>query len=277
MADVLELRAGIARATIDLEAGARLSSLVVDGMELLVAREGQPHPYGWGSYVMAPFAGRLRHGKFRFEGTDYALPATFGTPPHAIHGTVCDAPFEVAWASADEAMVSCELTDPWPFGGTVMQHFELSGSGLRQRIAVRSGAKAMPVTFGWHPWWLRTLSRGGPCELLTDWSTAQKWARDEEYVCSGELVEPGPHPYDDCFSGMGEISLVWPGALTMRVHHDCPYVVVYEPDHSVLVEPQTGPPDGFNLMPDAPECRLEPGAMVTETVEWSWRVASRSW
>ncbi len=273
MGDLLELRAGYASATVDLDAGARLSSLKVDGLELLVGREGQPHPLGWGSYIMAPWAGRIRRGRFVFDGVEYQLPATYGDPPHAIHGTVGDVRWDVEWCTANEAVLVYELLEPWPFGGTVVQHLSLSVNGLSQSIIVQAGDVAMPVSLGWHPWFVRQLERGRPCQLQTDWSTARRWPRDEEYIVTADLAEPGPHPYDDCFSGMGPIRLVWPGAISLDVQHDCPTVVVYEPDHSILVEPQTAPPDAFNLMPDA--VRIEADETMTVEVRWAWQLGSR--
>jgi len=41
-------------------------------------------PLAWGSYPMVPWAGRIRHGRFRFDGEEYELPINFGA--HAIHG-----------------------------------------------------------------------------------------------------------------------------------------------------------------------------------------------
>ncbi len=47
--------------------GGRLGSVVVGGRELLVA--GDPRdPISWGSYPMAPWAGRVNLGRFAFDG-----------------------------------------------------------------------------------------------------------------------------------------------------------------------------------------------------------------
>src|SRR4029077_4118927 len=60
------------RATVDLARGGRLASLVVDGRELLVT-EGYG-PIAWGSFPMAPFAGRVRNGRCTFDAAAYQLP-----------------------------------------------------------------------------------------------------------------------------------------------------------------------------------------------------------
>ena len=51
------LDSGVARVTVDLDQGARLASFIVGGRELLVT-EG-PSSIQWGSYPMAPWAGRV--------------------------------------------------------------------------------------------------------------------------------------------------------------------------------------------------------------------------
>ncbi len=85
-ARMLRLSGGDARLTIDSEHGGRISSLVVGGRELIMWR--RLRTIDWGSYPMAPFAGRLRDGRFTFEGRTYQLPITEG--PNAIHGTTLE-------------------------------------------------------------------------------------------------------------------------------------------------------------------------------------------
>ena len=67
--------------TVDPTNGGRIASLVIGGHELLIT-EGHG-PIWWGCYPMAPFAGRIRAGRFRFRGRTYELPLTM--PPNAIH------------------------------------------------------------------------------------------------------------------------------------------------------------------------------------------------
>jgi aldose 1-epimerase len=57
--------------TVDPIAGGRIGSLVVDGTEILVT--DVDGPFWWGCYPMAPFAGRIRGGRFRFRRRSYQL------------------------------------------------------------------------------------------------------------------------------------------------------------------------------------------------------------
>jgi galactose mutarotase-like enzyme len=45
-------------------------------------------------------------------------------------------------------------------------------------------------------------------------------------------------------------------------------VVFDEPEHAICVEPQSHPPDAFNLGPEV----ARPGAPVVVTATWSWQI-----
>ena len=53
------------------EEGGRIAQLTVRGRDLLVPGRAGDHPMLWGSFPMVPWAGRLRHGRFRFAGHDH--------------------------------------------------------------------------------------------------------------------------------------------------------------------------------------------------------------
>src|SRR5688572_20068919 len=107
------LAAGPANVAIDPERGGRLSSLKVDGLELLVTAGASP--LDWGCYPMAPFAGRIRNGRFRYAGKEHQLERNL--PPHAIHGTVYDQAWKVDHAERTDAVLVTDLGDGWPFDG----------------------------------------------------------------------------------------------------------------------------------------------------------------
>ncbi len=257
-----------ARATVDVRAGGRLASLVVDGHELLVT-EG-PDAFSWGIFPMAPFAGRLRNATFRFRGRSWHVPAD--RPPHAIHGLVATRPWRV-----DEAgTISIGLGAPWPFAGRLSQSFELSPGQLGFRLALEAD-EPMPATIGWHPWFLRQprssgrgfagSARPGPLEL--DFAARSMYLRDAEGIATARLVTPRPPPWDDCFTDLlRPPTLRWPGYLELTLESSCAEWVVFdEPAHAICVEPQTGPPDGPNLRPQV----IGPGQPLVAEMRWRWR------
>jgi aldose 1-epimerase len=253
--------AGDARLEIDVEHGARLASLQVFGHELLVTADAAPT--GWGCYPMAPFAGRVRRGRFSFEGVEHELPINF--PPHAIHGTV----FDKAWSAESDTEFSTDLGPEWPYAGRVLQSVSLSAESLTMRLEVHSDGGPMPASSGWHPWFRRQLETGEP--VLIDFAADFMEQRDADGIPSGTRVPPPPGPWDDCFGGISRWpALTWPGALEVRIESSCEFLTVYsERDYAVCVEPQTAPPDALNGVPFV----VEPGRPLVATTTWSWQVA----
>ena len=267
--ELLRLSAPSVEAVIDLGAGGRLSSFVVEGRELLVTvGDG---PFAWGSFPMVPFAGRVRDGRFEFGGRRYALPVNLA--PHAIHGTTLDR----RWAALDDRTITTELGPSWPFAGRVVQRFELDTGRLTCRLELHAD-EAMPASIGWHPWFTRqpvlvgggvaSVAHAGPLELALD--AGAMLLRDATGIATGELIAPPPGPWDDCFTGLRRPPVIrWPHFLELTIELDCPSWVVYTvPDHAICVEPQTAPPDALNTGAAAV---VIPGLPLTAEMTWTWR------
>ena len=70
-------------------------------------------------------------------------------------------------------------------------------------------------------------------------------------------------PWDDCFVNTEPVALTFDGVDVETAIRTAPDWVVYDmPAHATCVEPQSGPPDAFNIRPN----RLEPG----ETLATIW-------
>lgn len=264
----LRLSAPGVQVEVDLAAGGRLASFVVDGRQLLVT-EGFG-PIAWGSFPMVPFAGRVRHGRFSFQGRAYELPIAM--PPHAIHGTVLDR----LWERIDARTISTELGPTWPFRGHAVQRFELGAGRFTTRLEVHA-EEPMPASIGWHPWFHRrpqavhgvtTGPEPGALELELD--AGSMYLRDESGMATAELVSPPPPgPWDDCFTDLRHPPVLrWPGYLELAIESGCPDWVVYTvPTEALCVEPQTAPPDALNTGPAI----VEPGKPLIAEMTWSWR------
>lgn len=271
MTNELVLEAPGVRLIVSARHGGRMRSLVVRGQELLVT--SGPGSTTWGCYPFAPFAGRIRDGRFTFEGRAVELPRNL--PPHAIHGTV----FEQAWSLDGPDRMSIELGAPWPFAGRVTQWFDLHEGGLDVRLRL-AAAERMPAALGWHPWFrrrlvgtdARPLPAGHPVELRFE--PGQMYERDPEGLPTGRLVRPAPPPWDDCFIDLsGPPRLTWPGTLSLELSSSADHWVVYdEPRAALCVEPQTAAPDDVNL---GPRVVLEAGACLEATMAWRWTTSAR--
>jgi aldose 1-epimerase len=241
-----------ARATVSPEDGGRLASLVVGGREVLVT-DGRGDPMQWGAFPMAPYAGRIRRGRFHHAGREHRLPINL--PPHAIHGTVFDRP----WVVDDDGALSCPLGPRWPFGGFARSRFTLRPGSLRWTLEVHAEDEPFPATAGFHPWFAR------PVDLVVH--PAAMYLRDGEGMPTGELIGPPPPPWDDCFVGLAHAPVLHvDGGRALTIESDADHWVIFTPDHAVCVEPQTGPPDGPNMAPEL----VQPGQplSITMTIRW---------
>lgn len=236
--------------------GGRISALTVGGFDLLVGGDAADDPLSWGCYPMVPYAGRIRHGVLRFRGRDHRLAANLA--PHAIHGTGFTSRWEVLDAGPQHVEMECRLQ--WPFGGTAHQHLHLGDDALVCVLTVVAGGEAMPVTLGWHPWFVKPER--------DQLEFAAMYLRDGEGIPTGELVEPAPRPWDDCFVHPRAPLLLSYRDLTVRVASDCDHWVVYdEPVHATCVEPQSGPPDAAHL---GLATVLEPGEFLQRSMTVAW-------
>ena len=249
---MIELVSGRARLGIDLERGGRLSSLCLGDREVLVGPpDATDRSIEWGSFLMAPWVGRLEDGVFDFDGRRYVMPATLGR--HAIHGVVHDRPWSATRVGADVAEFACDLGPAgWPFGGVARQRLTLEPSGVLIEAEVEA-ERRMPAALGWHPWFRREApgprlrvdadevlqtramiptSRRVPVRGMTDLRPGNPIAGrhvDHAYV---DPRSPAVATFDD---------------LELRISWDAPVnsVVVYTPPHAFCVEPQTAWPNAL--------------------------------
>lgn len=252
--------AGEARLEIDPDAGCRLASLVIGGHELLVT--SAPGPIDWGCYPMAPYAGRVRDGLFRFRGKAYRLPRTLGG--HAIHGSV----YRRAWEVENDSVFVTGLGSDWPFSGWARQEIRLEAGSVGLRLEVHAETGAMPASCGWHPWFRRVV---GGTEAVLDFHPGFMYERDEAGITTRTRRPPAEGPWDDCFGQTARPpAITWPGVLRLDVESTCPFWVVFtERRHALCVEPLTAPPDDLNHDPFV----IEPGRPLVAECNLRWRPA----
>ncbi len=249
MSELLTISDGTTTVGVDPEAGGRIAQITFGETPLLVGRdEVGGDPLAWGAFPMVPWAGRIRHGRFEFRGGSYELPRNHGD--HAMHGVG----FMSAWTITDRTSTSITLhldlphDATWPFGGTVDQSFELLDGSLACTMTVTADDRALPVSFGWHPWFRKP-------EWL-EFHPSAMFRRDDDHIAVDELVAVPDGPWDDCFVNHEPVRMRI-DSVVITITSDCSHWVVYdEPEHATCVEPQTGPPDAFTIRPEV----LEPGA-----------------
>ncbi|GGP85951.1 MULTISPECIES: aldose epimerase [Streptomyces] len=254
-----QLSAGGTEVTVDQENGCRISSLRIDGTELL--RQGPRY----GAFPMVPWCGRMKDGRFHDGATVHQMPLDH--PPHALHGFGRDARWRPAGATATEAAFTYDLVDPWPTPGRVTQVVTLAEDSLTLTMGVETYGNSFPAQAGWHPWFLRNL---GGRDVEVSFDPAWQEERGADHLPTGKRIDRRPGPWDDCF-GMPDgvdVTLTWPGSLELRVTSRSEWVVLYDQEaEAVCVEPQSGPPNGINTAPRL----VTPVDPLEVSTTWTWR------
>ncbi|HEY5665010.1 MAG TPA: hypothetical protein VIS05_13345 [Ilumatobacter sp.] len=230
---------GDVRLDLDAARGGRVAQITAHGVELLIGSEASDgDPLRWGSYPMVPWAGRVRHGRFEFGGAVHRLPT--GADGHAMHGVGFLSRWTVGACSPTGAEFTLRLPNDgsWPFGGLARQTFDVTGDVVTLTIEVSAGELAMPAMVGWHPWFRKpSVVEFAPTAMY----------RRHEGVAVAELVDVPPGPWDDCFVNTAPIVAVIDG-VTVALSSDCTDWVVYdERPEATCIEPQSAPPDAFNI------------------------------
>lgn len=266
----VRIGAGGCTAVVDLRHGGRLTSLRVDGRELLVQVPADADPVLGGCYPMVPWAGRVRDGRFTAAGVAVQLP--LDAPPNALHGLG----YRSAWALAHRApsvvALDLDLGSPaavragWPFGGRVRQVVRALPDGAAVQMTCRAGVWPLPLTIGWHPWFVRHLDG---VEGHVDVDAGAMLERGSDGLPTGRRVAVPPGPWDDCMVDLqGPASAIWPGIGRVVVDSDLDHLVVFDGnDTGLCIEPQSGPPDEVNL--GNPRI-LRPGDRFTARMRLRW-------
>lgn len=256
------IRIGHGMLAVDIAplAGGRIAQIAFDGTDWLVGHDADNAAMiAWGNFPMLPWAGRIRHGRFDFRGHRYQLPINLGD--HAAHGVALGLPWQVDEHSATHVALSLQLPEDgrWPFGGRAHQRIEVGEHHLHMTLTLSAGARAMPATIGWHPWFLK------PDRL--DFQPTRYYPRDSEHMAHLPLADPPPGPWDDCFLNDRPV-FIQRGEQQLRITSSCDHWTVYdEPVHATCVEPQSGPPDAVNL--GLAQC-LEPGTSLSAWLLLEW-------
>jgi aldose 1-epimerase len=222
------------------------------------------------SYVLIPYSNRLKDGKFRFRGKEYAVSPSpaFGI---AIHGFARDLPWRVEHAAATQLVAGFDWRSDgrpeWPFAFSSRIEIELDGRTLRTTTRLRNESKQpFPAGFGHHPYFQRVLEGADdgaqveiPCSryYLADKCipSAAAVAIDPRLDFRKSRSLDRPDLIDDCLTGRERgkpVRIRYPRSrvnVEMTADEVFSHVVFYVPPGKTFfaVEPVTNANDGFNL------------------------------
>jgi aldose 1-epimerase len=241
-------------AEVSLE-GAHVGRVILDG-EDVVKQSSDGVPTHGGIAVLIPYAGRVRQGKYSFEGTEYSLP--LGREGHAIHGFAKDKRWEVVEEEEKKKTAAVKLRariEGQGFPATLAAEIEytIGRTSFSTRCVVENTSRHYdcPLMVGFHPYFLArdwTLKATGRAYRYT--LADQYFPTGEKEECDLRALGPATS-LDDVFKVSGAVTLSDSSRRLTITRKNMPYVVLfngkkYAEGRSLAIEPYTGLPDAYN-------------------------------
>jgi aldose 1-epimerase len=262
--------------------------------DIITGYTGAKGKVGGQGDVLIPFPGRVRDGRYTFEGQSYQMDCNDKDGPNAIHGFLRLVPWEITEQSdravAFSTTLKADAHPGYPFALCATIAYTLDLGRLTCRFSlVNIGERAAPVAAGFHPYF--TVGSD-----LIDVDTLQvpmaATLEFENLLPTGLILPVDGTPYDfrqprpigetafnTCYlnplrdpDGLLRLRLEAPnGQNTVAVWMDAAfdYVVLYSGDplpaphrrRALAIEPMTCASDAFNH-PDWGLITLAPGQKV---------------
>lgn len=263
--------------------------------------DGTAKPSGSGIPLLFPFAGRIRGGKFVFEGKTYELDVSPGDSiGNAIHGFVFNRPWRVKEHSQDRVVGEFQasvddaaLLKRWPADFRITAEYKIAGNTLVSDYYVENpDDKPLPFTFGTHPYFRVPLGGKNADDCVVKVPVGSNWDLKELLPTGQKSVTPAVEQLaqgmlvhemrlDNVFGDLKfenhrlATTVHDPHSgrtLTQEFDDQFTACVVFNPPHreAVCIEPYTSIPDPFSLLEqdvDPHLLVLKPGESFRTRVE----------
>lgn len=247
-------------------------------------------PLGSGSFIMAPWVNRIKSGLLKTEKGLTKLPndVFFNDRLNAIHGIVWDKEWNIDFHEENRIQCSIDLREPWPFKGKIVMKAFIQDNSLIQQLSGHNYDDVpMPIGVGWHPWFRRILNKE---QAVLKINAKSMWDLDDKGIPTGALIEnneileklrEGLTPQIDelnkcCLKVNPEEQILykWPELeLLIESSEDLGHIMLYSPENSVCVEPQTTTVNAFQLENDGLNGTgvkyLKKGESFSVSTKWS--------
>jgi aldose 1-epimerase len=276
------------RAELAPDIGGSVLSLSLAGHAILRPTSSEAFAQGnvrhTACFPLLPYANRIAHGRFHWQGIDHSLDENFPASVHPLHGVGWQRPWQIVCADAH----SCELqfqhrpigkeSRGWPFAFDAAQRISLRESGLIIELSiVNVDELPAPLGLGLHP----LFPRRGSEQRLT-FVSGGAWQNGTDMLPSGVVSgglwdhsrgqSIGAQPLDNDFFG-------WPGRARIESQAAPTILITASRAFSSLrvftpaaeeffgVEPVSHLTDAINRSATgAGMLRAEPGAALAGTV-----------
>ncbi len=224
------------------------------------APEVRTGPLDLSCFALVPYANRIAHGRFVWEGREVLITPNMKGDPSPLHGDGWLSAWSVAEAMADRIVLELRHeASAWPWSYLARQTIHADERGVSFELAITNlSAEAMPAGLGYHPYfpgradarlradvqavWLTDQdllpTRLGPADTFGDWAAGAPLA--------------SPMLIDNChtrWSGPAEITLADRGLMVrMSASASLHWLHVFSPPGETFfaVEPVSHRPDALN-------------------------------
>lgn len=238
-------------------------------------------PVLYGTPAIMP-ANRTRHGRFCFEGTEYALPVNEAQHGNHLHGSLHVSEMKVEAQQSDRVSLSMENHGGiYPFPFRLELDCQIEQEGYRQRFTfINTAERAMPLVFAVHTTFVADVFRAG---------LGRRWETDDSYIPTGRLLpltdtereyttgfDPARGKISGFYTMEGPEAQIGPLAYHVRGPFD-QWILFNRNAQSgfLCVEPQCGAVNGLNMRDG--HYRLEAGETVVFETSMIYAPMPGSW
>jgi len=286
------LRDGDLTVGIAPECGGALASFEtrVDGAVVDILRRaderptGRPCALGASSFPLVPYSGRLRDGRFQFDGRDYHYPLNALPESHTSHGDGWTRRWQLVHLGRRAATMSLEPDEAAPLRYRCTQVVSVQEALVRVALTVQNlEERRMPFGIGLHPYFANRALAIIKARLPTRW----RWDHELMPLCTEPNQMAASFQHGQRASTLpvaceyaewnGVATIEWP---TLRVRVDLRttpplrHVVMWMPDGETFFcfEPVSHATDALNSNAGHPAAEdfviLEPAASFTQQFDF---------
>lgn len=227
------------------------------------ASEDYGNPSKCSSFLMLPWANRIRDGLLRFGDQQFQLQVA--SDHTARHGDVRGRAWHVLSTSDTSITLALNSADceafNFPFALSVQLTYTLDGASFVWHVSLKNeDSRPFPAGFGHHPYFMihPGMTLQIPCNRHFELENALASAPSVVLPAALDFRQPravsaymGLEHLLTGRTGSDPISIHYPDwRTTLRIHADPAFqhVLIFSaPDGTLAIEPQTNANDGFNL------------------------------
>ena len=284
-ANIIELsdKTGAYFAEIDLNSGASLQALKIEGKQILANLHPLKYEHSFNAALLFPFANRIDNGVYSYNNKSYQLKCNEINNNNALHGLIYNKKFKLISkkTGVNSTSVTLEYIETvknagFPFTYKIQLIYKTTKKSLRLKVRIENtDTLAFPFTLGWHPYFYSSNLMKSNIHFHADKKVIhnkKKISEGMESYNSEKKLKLADKNLDDCFHlSAKKIKFKTPKYhLALKTTAKNNYLQIYTPDNAnaIAIEPLTGISNSFNNKEGLQV--LEPNATFSTT--WKLKI-----